>query len=121
MGHIKAGILMDRVAQDIMGPLPRSERGNRYLLILQAYPIPNHEATSIARKVVEYFICRFGVPLAIHTDQGRQFKSALFQEMCHLLDIGKTRTTTFHPQSDGLVERMNRTLENILSMFVSEH
>ena len=129
MGHVKAGFPMERVALDIMGPLPRSDRGNRYLLVLsdyftkwvEAYSIPNQEATTIARKVVEEFICRFGVPLAIHTDQGRQFESALFREMCHLLDIDKTRTTAFHPQSGGLVERMNRTLENMLSMFVSEH
>ena len=83
--------------------------------------MPNQEAMSIARKVVENFICRFDVPLAIHTDQGHQFESALFQEMCHLLDIDKTRTTAFYQGSDGLVERMNRTLENMLSMFVSEH
>ena len=117
MGHVKAGFPMERVALDIMGPLPRSDRGNRYLLVLsdyftkwvEAYSIPNQEAMTIARKVVEEFICRFGVPLAIHTDQGRQFESTLFREMCHLLDIDKTRTTAFHPQSDGLVERMNRT------------
>ena len=97
-----------------MGPLPRSDRGNQYLLVLSdyfIYPIPIQEAMSIASKIVQDFICRFGVPLAIHMDQGHQFKSALFQEMSHLLDIDKTRTTPFHLQSDGLVERMNRTLD----------
>ena len=77
--------------------------------------------TSIACKVVEKFICRFGVPLAIHMVQGCQFESALFQDICHLLDLDKTRATTFHPQTDGVVERMTRVLENMLSMFVSEH
>ena len=56
----------------------------------------------------------------IHTDQERQFESKLFQELCQVLEIDKTRTTGFHPQSDGLVERFNCTLENMLSKFVSE-
>ena len=119
MGHVTAGMPMEKVALDIMGPLPRSNRGNRYLLVLsdyftkwvEAYAIPNEEAITVGRKFVEEFICRFGVPLSVHTDQGRQFESALFQEFCDMLDIDKSRTTPFHPQSDGLVERMNRTLE----------
>ena len=75
----------------------------------------------IAHKVVEEFICRFGVPLAIQMDHGPQFELALFQEMCHPLDIDKARTTAIHPLSDGLLERINITLENMLSMFVSKH
>ena len=129
LGHVTSGMPMEKIALDIMGPLPRSNRGNKYLLVLsdyftkwvEAYPMPNQEALTVARKVVEEFVCRFGVPISIHTDQGRQFESALFQELCELLDIEKSRTTPFHPQCDGLVERMNRTLENMMSVFISEH
>lgn len=60
-------------------------------------------------------------PVNMHTDQGRNFESKSFQEMCRLLDIKKTRTTPYHHQSDGLVERFNRTLESTLSMYVSNH
>ncbi|CAG2227334.1 unnamed protein product [Mytilus edulis] len=60
----------------------------------------------------------FGVPRQIHTDQGRQFESALFKELCTRLCIDKTRTTPYRPQSDGLVERLNRSLEEILSKYV---
>ena len=79
--------------------------------------IPNAqpEATTVAELLVREFICRFGVPLLIHSDQGRNFESELFAEMCRLLDIKKTRTTPYHPESDGMVERFNRTLEAQLS------
>ncbi|PIK38531.1 hypothetical protein BSL78_24624 [Apostichopus japonicus] len=114
---------------DILGPLPKSSGGNRYVLIVsdyftkwtEAYAMANMEAETVATLLVEEFICRFGVPEELHTDQGRQFESELFQHMCRMLDIGKTRTTPFHPQSDGMVERFNRTLEAMLSTVVSRN
>ena len=54
-------------------------------------------------------------------DQGRNFESALFQELCSILDIHKTRTTPYHPQSDGMEERFNRTLISILSINAANH
>lgn len=72
-------------------------------------------------KIVEEVITRLGVPDTIHSDQGRQYESELFQETCKLLDIQKTHTTPYHPQSDGMVERFNRTLTTMLSAFVNEH
>ena len=75
----------------------------------------------MAEVVVNEFVCRFGVPLEIHSDQGRNFESAVFTEMCNLLGMKKTRTTPLHPQSDGMVERFNRTIETQLAMFVEEH
>ena len=129
MGQYNVGLPMERIALDILGPLPLSESGNQYLLIIadyftkwpEAYPLPNQEATTVAKVLVNEMICRFGVPLEIHSDQGRNFESALFQEMCRLLGMTKTRTTPLHPQSDGMVERMNRTIEAQLSMFVQDH
>ena len=86
----------------------------------EAHPLPNQEAATVAEALVKEYVCRFGVPLSLHSDQGRNFESNLFQEMCKLLGIRKTRTTPLHPQSDGLVERRNRTLEFQLSKFVSK-
>eukprot|EP00731_Ephydatia_muelleri_P018300 Em0011g340a len=101
-------------------------RGNRYVLVvgdyftkwMEAYPMPNMEAGTVANVFVHHFVSRFGV---LHTDQGRHFESTLMKEVCQLLGIVKTRTTPYHPQSDGLVERFNRTLLNLLSLAASEN
>ena len=114
---------------DILGPLPESESGNKYLLLVadyftkwpEAYALPNQEAITVAEVFVREYVCRFGVPLELHSDQGRNFESNVFKEMCALLGIQKTRTTPLHPQSDGMIERMNRTLEAQLSKLPDDH
>ena len=119
---------MERIAMDILGPLPTTARNNKYILVVgdyfskwkEAYPMPNMEATTIANLLVNEFICRFGVPECLHTDQGRNFEASLIKEMCRLLGIHKTRTTPYHPQSDGLIERFNRTLLSMLSIAARE-
>ena len=129
MAQYNVGAPMERLAVDVMGPLPETDSGNKYLLIAmdyfskwpEAYPLPDQEAYSVAEVLVRELVSRFGVPLSIHSDQGRNFESTLFQEMCKLLGIEKTRTTPLHPQSDGMVERFNRTLEAQLSKFVEEN
>ena len=65
--------------------------------------MPNMEARTCAKILVQEVISSFGVPNQIHSDQGRQFESNLFAEICELLQIEKTRTTPYHPQSDGMV------------------
>ena len=124
LGTVRAGSPMQICAVDIMGPLPKSKNGNRYILVLgdyftrwmEAYAIPNQEASTVAQKLVDEYFCRFSVPEQLHSDQGRQFESSLIAEICRILQIQKTRTTPYHPQSDGMVERFNRTLLNMLSI-----
>ena len=70
------------------------------------------EAITVAKCLVNGFICRFGVPEQLHSDQGRNFESKVIKNVCDLLQIRKTRMSPYHPQSDGLVERFNRTLLN---------
>lgn len=67
------------------------------------------------------FLCWFRFPLIIHLDQGRNLESLVSSEMCQLLGIHKTRTTPLHPQSDGMVERFNRSIEDQLSKFVDDN
>ena len=81
----------------------------------------NMEARTVAKIIVEEVICHLGVPAIIHSDQSRQFESKLFTEMCSLLGIRKTHTTPYNPQSDGMVERFNRTLTTMLSNFVNDN
>ena len=129
MGTITAGYPMQIVAADLLGPLPESENGNSYILVvadyftrwMEAFPLPNQEATTVANKLVDDVFLRFSIPEQLHTDQGRQFESQLLHEVCKLLNIHKTRTTPYHPQSDGLVERFNRTLLNMLSTCAYNH
>lgn len=122
------GAPMERIAIDILGPLPETPRKNKFILVVsdyftkwtESYPLPNQEATTVAEKLVNEFICRFGVPRELHSDQGRNFESKVFAEICKLLDIGKTRTTPLHPQSDGQVERFNRTVVEMLHGKIKE-
>lgn len=120
---------MEKVCMDILGPLATSDKGNKYVLVIcdeftkwtEAYALPNQEAVTIARVFVDEFICRFGAPLQVHSDQGRNFESHLFKQVCKLFSIYKTRTTSFRPQANGTVERFNRTLLNMLSMYCNKN
>ena len=80
----------------------------------EAFPIRNINADTVVEIFVNNWISRFGVPKRIITDQGRQFESNLFQSLLKRLGCQKLRTTAFHPQSNGLVERFHRTLKNSL-------
>lgn len=129
MKQYNVGAPLERVAVDVLGPLPVSNSGNKYILIVgdyftkwvEANALENQQAETVAEVIVNEFVTRFGVPLQLHSDQGRNFESAVFTGMCKLLGIDKTRTTALHPQSDGMVERFNRTLENQLAIFVEKH
>ena len=125
----QSSVPLQRVAMDIMGPLPTTARQNKYILVIgdyftkwvEAFAMPDMLAATVARYFVDGFVCRYGVPLSLHTDQGPQFESRLMKDVCNLLDITKTRTTPYHPQSDGMIERFNRTLEKMLSTCVTDH
>jgi transposase InsO family protein len=68
----------------------------------------NMEASTVADVIAEQFILGFGAPKVIHSDQGRQYESRLFKELCKVLGIHKSRTTAFHPKSDGMFEHFNK-------------
>ena len=110
-----------RIALDIVGPLPRSRSGNRYVLVIcdyaarfpEAVPLRSIEAERIAEELIKLF-ARVGIPGEILTDQGSNFTSQLLTEIYRLLHVHPIRTSPYHPQTDGLVERFNQTLKTML-------
>ncbi|GBL93495.1 hypothetical protein AVEN_266064-1 [Araneus ventricosus] len=106
---------LERMALDILGPFPVTTKGNRYVLVLMNYftkwpgaiPITDQEVSSVAEELVRTWISRYVVPIILHSDQGTNFNSTLFTELGRLLGILKTRTTALHPESDGMIERIN--------------
>ena len=116
MRQFNVGDPLERVAVDVLG-LSTSTKGNKYILIvgghftklMNAYPMENQRAEAVAEVFVQAFVDRYEVPLQLHSDQGRNFEANVYQ-MCEILNIDKTRTRSMHPQSDGMVERFDRTL-----------
>ena len=120
------GVPFQRIGMDILDVHHISKRGNRYIIVISDYfskwciavARKNHKAITCSEVIINQFVCQFGVPMQILTDQGREFEGQLFQEVCRLLRIHKIRTSPYRPQTDGLVERQNRTLLEMLSKYV---
>lgn len=120
------------IGVDIVGPLTTTEnpRNNRYIIVFtdyftkwaEAFAMQSQDAETIAKIFVEQIICRHGVPRRIISDRGKVFIGKIMNYVYKLLDIEKLTTTAYHPQTDGLTERLNQTLVNILSKYVgSKH
>lgn len=107
---------------DLVGPLP-SSNGNKYLLTCvdrftrwpEAWPLDNMSTHAVAVTLVSQWFARFGVPDIITTDQGRQFESELFRHLSSSCGIQHIRTSPYHPQANGMVERFHRTLKDALT------
>lgn len=107
---------------DLVGPLPEAD-GFRYMLTCvdrfsrwpEAYPITDITADTVARTFVSQWVARFGVPSTVTTDRGSQFESRLFNKLLASLGTDRIRTTAYHPASNGLVERLHRTLKAALT------
>ena len=123
MGHLEVGHRWERVAMDLLDMsvntgICRLTRGNRYVLVMvdcfsrwtEACPLPDKTAHSVADAFFNQVVCGFGMPSVIHSDQGREFENKIMQELCILCGSHNTRTTPYHPESDGMVARFNRTL-----------
>ena len=115
LGNIPTGHRWDRIAMDILDVCDLTPDGYRYILVIadyfskwtEAFPIKNKCADTVADVLVEKIILRFGMPLVIHSDQGREFENGLMKSLCTLLGCTKTRTTPYRPESDGMIERFN--------------
>ena len=128
LGNIPTGHHWDRITMDILDVCDQTPVGYRYILVIadyfskwtEAFPIKDKCADTVADVLVNKIILRFGMPLVIHSDQGREFENGLMKSLCSLLGCVKTRTAPYHPESDGMVERFNRTCLMMLSMFIND-
>lgn len=113
----------------IVGPIyPISHSGNKYILTIQdnlskfsvAIPLKDQERKTVANAFVINYICMYGLPKMITTDQGSNFMSGLFKQICKLLKIDKINSTAYHPESIGSLERSHRTLGEYLRTFTEK-
>ncbi|XP_071802528.1 uncharacterized protein [Asterias amurensis] len=102
--------------------LERSKGGYENILVItdhftkyaQAFPSRDQKAGTVAKILWEKIIQHYGFPVRLHADQGRNFESQLIRELCKICGIKKSRTTPYHPQGNGVTERFNHTLLNML-------
>ena len=85
---------------------------------MEAFAVPNIEATTIARLLVDEILGRHRAPRRLLSDRGANFLSSLVREVCFLMNTHKVFTTSYHPQCDGLVERFNGTMAQCISHYV---
>ena len=116
------------IAVDILKVL-LSTNNNRYLLVIQNYftkwtdaiPFPDQSASRITTEFIKFF-CTYGPPQILHSDQGCNFESAILTEVLDAFGVHKSCITPYHPQGDGMVERLNQTLVQLLRTYViSQH
>lgn len=126
---IKVGQPFDRLGMDIVGPLPKTKNGNMYIVVATEYltkwpevrAIPNAKAASVVTFFYEDVICRHGCPKEILTDRGTHFVNEMLDSLCQNLGTKHRLSTAYHPQTNGLVERFNRTLCEMLAKYANNH
>lgn len=107
---------------DIVGPLPETKEGYRYILTIidrfsrwmEALKMRNIETETVITNLIDGWISRFGIPEQIRTDRGRQFESHLFTRLNEIFGINRIKTAAYCPRSNGMIERLHRTLKNAL-------
>ena len=126
--NITSGYPLERTGIDIVGPLPKTEQGNAYIVVMIdyftkfpfAYALKEISAETVANVLMDQVICMFGVPNSLHSDQGSNFESNVFQSLCSLVNMATTRTTPYASWSNGETERMNKTLMIMLKCMVNK-
>ena len=133
----KAGLMLsvpcyepfDVVGADFLGPLPTTDNGNTYILTftdhftkwVEAFALSSSDAETVAKCFVEGIVCRHGKPKKLLTDRGKAFIGKMMEEIKRLLEVKSLHTSAYHPQTNGLTERFNKTLMEMLSMYTSDH
>ncbi|KAI4293356.1 hypothetical protein PAPHI01_2630 [Pancytospora philotis] len=116
--RIPLGEPFERVGIDIVGPLPKTRRGNRWIIVATDYltrwaeaaPLKQKSSSEVAKFLMERIILQHGAPSQLLSDQGREFQNECVKGLCKRLKVVKSFTSAYHPQCNGAVERLNRTL-----------
>ena len=119
---------LEYVAMDILGPLPRTKHGKRFILVItdrftkltKTEPLRTITSLAVAKAFCKTWVYNFGTPKVLLTDNGTQFTSRFFMQVCRILGTEKVFTTEYHPQANGQAERFNRTLLAALRNYVSD-
>ena len=128
MTNLPTGAPFERIAVDILDTRKLTPRKFQYVLVISdyfskytdAFPLRRHTAAMVADTIMRRWIAYHGVPKQLHSDQGTEFESHLIHALSKLLGFAKIKTSPYRPQSDGQVERFNRSLLNMLSAFVTD-
>ena len=116
-----------RIIIDCVGPLPKTKSGNEYLLTImcaptrfpEAIPLRNIKTKTIVKALVKFFTF-VGLPKSVQSDQGSNFMSGIFQQVMHELGIEQYRSSAYHPESQGALERFHQTLKNMIRSYCFE-
>ena len=122
---IKIGQPFERIVIDLVGPCPITTQNNRYIVTAidyftrwpEAKAIPNKQATTIARFIFEEIICRHGCPKEIQSDNGTEFVNEIIKELANQFNIKWKFSSPYHPQTNGIIERFNRTMCSVLQKY----
>lgn len=120
---------LESVAIDILGPLPKSKRKYEFILVIadrftkltQIVPLRKITALDVAKAFAEHWVFKYGAPVTLLSDNESQFVARFFQQVCRILQVNNIFTTAYHPQTNGQVERFNRSLCSMLRCYVDDH
>ena len=126
---IPVGEIFDRWGMDIVGPLPPTKEGNKYIMVATEYltrwpeaqAIPDIKAKTVAKFFYEQIVCRYGSPKVILTDQGSSFNNELVDALCEAVGTRHKLSTAYHPQTNGLTERFNKTLCETIAKYIHQY
>ena len=129
MMTMKVPSAFERVSVDILGPLPITTNGNRYVLCFTDHctrwpilvPIKTMDATTVARAFFDHIICQHGCPQYLLSDRGTNFLSKLVLEVCRIMRTSKLNTSSYHPQCNAIQERFNSVILDTLSHYANEY
>ncbi len=127
VGEFPSSNRFDHIHLDIVGPLPPAQ-GKRYIVTMidrqsrwpEAVPTNDISAEAVSKIFLNTWVSRFGAPLRVTTDQGRQFEADLFNKLLGMFGTKRIRTTPYHPQANGRIERWHRTLKAAIMAYSKE-